>query len=169
MYKDMGLPAEQTHHLLLPASRQPKRDTGRRRLAGQAPARAGLPGLTILTRYLSPLAWGAVREGRARLGTRYLSPSRLWLGPVWTRLGSVTRRELGAGVTVTRLLASQPTRPSPRSRSPDGTRSRGNNKAVSHWQSERSAHSPEPTVTLSGFDGQANRSAARILSRRNGD
>ena len=58
-------------------------------VAGQAPARASCPVSPILTRYSSPPTGGpgAAREGRARLGTRYRSPARLRLGPVWMRLG----------------------------------------------------------------------------------
>ena len=71
----------------------PQGSRGGTPVAGQALARAGLPGLTILTRYPtrnpSPPTAGAAREGHARLGTRYRSPARLLLGPVWTRLGGV--------------------------------------------------------------------------------
>ena len=59
-------------------------------VAGQTLARACLPGLTIVARYLSPPAGGAAREGRDRLGTRYRSPARLLLGQVWTRLGGAS-------------------------------------------------------------------------------
>ena len=138
-----------THLLLLPASKQPKRDTGRRTGSGSF----------RLARSLESRSWLGIRVPRpkARPGRGALS---------WER---DTGRLHGSGSdqsrpdsealpgTRSRRLDSQPTRPSRQSRSPDGTRSRGHgDSAVS-----QSTHSAEPTVTLSGPAGQANRSAVR--------
>ena len=141
-------PGVLTHLLLLPASKQPKRDTCRRTGSGSS----------RLARSLESRSWLGIRVPRPK--------ARPWRGALsWERdtgrlHGSCSdqSRPDSEALPGTRSLRldSQPTRPSRQSRSPDGTRSRGHgDSAVS-----QSTHSAEPTVTLSGPAGQANRSAA---------
>ena len=141
-------PGVLTHLLLLPASKQPKRDTCRRTGSGSS----------RLARSLESRSWLGIRVPRPK--------ARPWRGALsWERdtgrlhgsCSDQTRPDSEAlPGTRSRRLDSQPTRPSRQSRSPDGTRSRGHgDSAVS-----QSTHSAEPTVTLSGPAGQANRSAA---------